>query len=982
VKNAAGASDNKSATVEVDAHPPVGLTYPSSTLLAFVGVPLSAQIPSLSGGDGVQAFSVSPALPAGLALDPSSGVLSGTPTASSTAAVYQISATNSGGSATFNLDLTVDAQPPATFSAGSATIGLGGGTTLAYTVDATVDSITVDNGVQTVPLDTTTVKSGAFPISPSATTTYTLTANLNGGGTYSPAPVTVTVDTTPFAINTFTTTAPQNVVPFGGSATVSWTLTGTPAALTLNGASVLGSLSATVNPIRRKLYTLTGDNGLSAENTSTKTLTVAAQGLDLLAGHYSGPGYKDAQGALAQFNSPFASAADAAGNLYIADSGSHVIRMIDTSGNVTTIAGVVGTTGTTDSSVGTALFNTPRGIAVTPDGQTVYVADYGNHAIRKLAKTGGSWTVSTFAGTIGTYGTNDGVGTAAQFDNPCGLCFDPTGQYLFVADYYQGLIRQIELSTATVITYAGSSFGHLDVSNGYLGSAKFDDPVALCFGTVGGQQAIFVVDYFINCIRAVTYNGPATVKATSSAGMTGSVYSIAGPASGVTSGTFGYADGTGTAAKFNNPYGIAIDASGNLYVADSFNNCIRKVVVPTLGNGTGVVTTVAGSAAAPGGQDSTTGTLAGFKNPQGATLSGSALVVADSGNGTLRKVDLSGGTYSTSTLAGTARVLGYAEGTLAAAQFNSPVGVASDASGNILVADTANHVIRKVDVNGTTALVAGTPGTSGNSNTAGAVTFKSPQGVAVDKATGVIYVADTGNKALRMIATDGTVSTLVSAGLSGPYGIAVDPSTAGLIWVADSSNKVFPVTISGGVGTLGSAVGSTSGYADGAAGTAKFKLNGFSALAVDASGNVYVADRGNSCIRKLTKASAYAVSTVAGLGSATAPATNYGFLDGGLGANKLNFPQGLDIDAAGNLYVADNANHAIRKIDTSGTVTTLVGANSSLYNANGAPRLVGDTLGALPASLYAPQALTVTPSGDLVVTTNDGLLQVTAPNGQ
>ncbi len=978
------------ADVTVNAHPPTGLSYSPSTVQAHVGVPLTPLSPTVGGGDAVQSFSVTPALPAGISLNTTTGVISGTPTTQTPSATYQISAINSGGSATFNLTLAVGAQPSASLLAGTPTIGLGGGTVLNWTVDASVDSITVDQGVQTTALDTTTVKTGAFPVSPTSTTAYTLTATLGGGGSFSLAPTTITVDATPFAITTFTTDAPQNVVLYGGGANLHWTLTGTPVALTLNGASVFGSLGTTAFPVRRQLYTLAGDNGLSGENTDSKTLTVAAQGLDLLAGHYSGPGYRDAQGANAQFNGPFATAMDAAGNLFVADTSSHVIRMMDTAGNVTTIAGVVGTTGTTDGALGTSLFNTPRGLAVTADGLTLFVADYNNHTIRKLTKSGSAWSTSTLTGNAGSFGANDGVPGLALFDNPSGLCLDSTTnpQYLYVADYYIGLIRQIDVASGsptygTTITYAGSTYGHVDVSNTYLGSAKFDNPAALCFGNVGGQAVIFVMDYYINTLRAVTYNGPATVKATATSGMTGSVYSIAGPAAPTTANTFGYADGTGTAAKFNNPTGLAIDAAGKLYIADSGNNCIRMVAVPTLGNGTGVVTTVAGSTLS-GSQDAATGTSAGFKTPQGALVNGATLVVTDAGNGTLRSVDLSGGTFQTATLAGTPRVQGYVDATGANAKLFAPVGVAVDAAGNAYLADTSNHAIRKITPAGVVTLVAGTPGTSGNVDTAGgSPSFKSPQGIAVDKATGVIYVADTGNKSIRKIATDGTVTTLLATGFTNPYGLVVDPTNAAILWITDGSNKVLPLTISGGTGTLGTAVGSgTAGWADGAAASAKFRFSGFSGITADASGNLYVADRGSSCIRKLTKTSSYAVSTLAGQGTATAPATAYGFIDGALGTNKFNFPQGIDMDASGNLYVSEVGNHSVRKIDSSGTVTTIVGLGSTLKNPNGSPLRLGNTLGALPASLITPLSLALTPAGDLLVVTNDSVLQVTAPNGQ
>jgi DNA-binding beta-propeller fold protein YncE len=145
-----------------------------------------------------------------------------------------------------------------------------------------------------------------------------------------------------------------------------------------------------------------------------------------------------------------------------------------------------------------------------------------------------------------------------------------------------------------------------------------------------------------------------------------------------------------------------------------------------------------------------------------------------------------------------------------------------------------------------------------------------------------------------------------------------------------------------------------------------------------------VADEGNSCIRKIA-ASTYAVTTIAGIGAAqTAPATNFGFVDGALGTNKFYYPMGLALDAAGNLYVADQNNSAIRKIAAAdGTVSTLVGQNfvSATLAPNGVPVLYGASVGAIGggASLYKPFGLAITSDGDLIVATNDGIIQITAP---
>ena len=184
--------------------------------------------------------------------------------------------------------------------------------------------------------------------------------------------------------------------------------------------------------------------------------------------------------------------------------------------------------------------------------------------------------------------------------------------------------------------------------------------------------------------------------------------------------------------------------------------------------------------------------------------------------------------------------------------------------------------------------------------------------------------------------------------------------------------------------------GAQGAFVEGAPATARFKFGSFAGITADASGNLYVADVANNCIRKLTAAAtpAYNVSTIAGMGTtaAPAPATPFGFIDGPLGTNKFYGPQGIDIDANGNLYVSEYTNDSIRKIDTSGTVTTLVNTGTVTYNPNGTPVTLATTPGALPGGLMQPKSLAVLPNADpnkvdLLVVNLDAVLLVTAANG-
>jgi hypothetical protein len=317
-------------------------------------------------------------------------------------------------------------------------------------------------------------------------------------------------------------------------------------------------------------------------------------------------------------------------------------------------------------------------------------------------------------------------------------------------------------------------------------------------------------------------------------------------------GSSGSANGTGRAARFSNAGGIRQDNNGNVYVSDSENYAIRKVTA------TGVVTTVAGI---PGQIGSTDGPVASalFSGVGGVALdSAGNLYVADSGNYTIRKVTTGG---VVSTLAGVAGARGEADGTGSAARFYDPQNLAVDGAGNIYVADGMGDVIRMVTPSGVVTTLAGIPGAAGTSDgTGNAAAFNDPTGINVDGA-GNVYVADYGNDTVRKIAPGGVVTTIAGSPLTpgsadgtgsaarfnGPAGIGVDSS--GNLYVADSGNDTirmvntaaFVTTVSGQPGDADSVDGLTS--------NARFNTCGD--VCVDNSGIVYVADAGNSTIRRI-----------------------------------------------------------------------------------------------------------------------------------
>ena len=312
------------------------------------------------------------------------------------------------------------------------------------------------------------------------------------------------------------------------------------------------------------------------------------------------------------------------------------------------------------------------------------------------------------------------------------------------------------------------------------------------------------------------------------------------------SGAAGFADGTGTAAQFNNPFGVAVDSSGTVYVADLLNNRIRKITPAS------VVTTFAGSGLASFADG--TGTAAQFNNPTGVAVDSSGTVyVADAANHRIRKITPAG---VVTTLAGSTQ--GFADGTGTAAQFNVPYDVAVDSSGTVYVADYNNNRIRKITPAGVVTSLAGSGGLPGSLDGTGTgAQFNAPSGVAVDS-SGMVYVADYANHRIRKITPAGVVTTFAggaqgyldgtstAAQFNSPLGVAVDSS--GTVYVGDYGNqRIRKITPAGVVTTLaGSGV---AGFADGTAAAAQF-YNPVR-VAVDSSGAVYVGDYYNNRIRKI-----------------------------------------------------------------------------------------------------------------------------------
>lgn len=322
-------------------------------------------------------------------------------------------------------------------------------------------------------------------------------------------------------------------------------------------------------------------------------------------------------------------------------------------------------------------------------------------------------------------------------------------------------------------------------------------------------------------------------------------------------GQAGLVDGPGPTAQFNNPYGIARDALGNTYVADAFSHTIRKI------SPTGSVGTIGGTGSY-GYSNSSLGVAAAFNDPEKLVADAAGNVyVADTGNGSIRRIDAVTGAVTTFSGSGQS---GYVDGPAATARFNGPIGLALEpATGNLYVADADNYRIRRVDAAGTSTTLAGSGVRGFLDGPAATARFLEPQGVALD-AQGNLYIADRAAHRIRKLSAAGVVSTYAGSG--------------------------------------------TAGYLDGPAASARF--NSPIGVAVDGAGTVYVMDRDNQRVRRI--AANGQVSTVAGSGQA-------GYADGP--AATAQFNRAYDLCLSGSsLFIADASNNRIRQVANLPLATT------------------------------------------------------------
>ncbi len=709
-----------------------------------------------------------------------------------------------------------------------------------------------------------------------------------------------------------TATSSYDISTIAGSNTASFSGDGSAAtAATLNGPRGVFLDSA------RNVYIADYNNNHIRKITASSGVISSIAGGSVITAGFAGDGGA-ATDAAVRLNIPNSVCVDNLGNLYIADTTNHRIRMVintagtyfgsaRTAGNIYTIAGT-GTAGFADGSATTAaMLSSPRGIWADSTGTNVYIADYGNHLIRKLNGTSVTTVAGTNSGTSSGYSGDGGLSTAASMSNPGGVCKDSFGNFYF-ADTANNCIRQI--TTAGIIS----------TLSGFTLPFALNGPRGIC---VDSSNNLYVANTSGNSILKRTSGG--TVSALSFGALTA-------------------------------PQGVFADNFGNIFVANTGGNNIKMLWGAATTGGSnnyvnGTVYTLASSLSPP---------PLGIWAVGSATPANNRVYFTD---GTRRRffqlASTSNGSISVSTSSPNNAI--------------GIFGIAGTPSDTIYITTTENTVRYFTYTYGTrtpstVTTIAGTgiSGFSGDGASATAAQLSSPYGIFVNGST--VYVADSVNNRIRQFTVGGNISTFAgpnggfsgddspatTAKLNSPSGVYVNGSA---VYVADSgNNRIRQFTVGGPISTIaGNGTATFSG--DGGTATAA-SLNAPSGICVDSAGNVYIADTTNNRIRKIT-ASTGLISTIAGTGAGSFSG------DGSSStAASLNSPNGVFVDSAGNVYIADSGNNRIRKLLSK---LAFSGSGTLSATATGTAYIQGGGTAVLP------------PSNSIdAVEVNNGTLQVSS----
>lgn len=629
-------------------------------------------------------------------------------------------------------------------------------------------------------------------------------------------------------------------------------------------------------------------------------------------------------------------AVDPTGGVYFSTMRDTRVFKVDQPGKIRTIAGIgtKGDSGDNGPAVN-AQFSAPQGLVVDRAGN-LYISDKANHRVRKIDAAG---TIATIAGNGNQGSTGDG-GSAilAQLQNPEGLAIGP-GDDLYIAETVGHRVRKVD-QNGMITTVMGTGKAGFSGDGGPATQAELNVPRGIAVDEAGN---LYIADTGNNRIRKVDAAGKITT--------------IAGNG---TSGDRGDG-GSAVAAELNTPRSVAVDRAGNLYIADSSSHRIRKVDVG------GRISTMAGNGIRGFSGDGGPANRAQLAVPNGVAVDRDGNVyIGDYSSYRVRKVD-PGGTITTVAGAGP----GYPGdgGPATQVYLSVPKSVFRDKNGLLYIAESASHRVRRVDPGGEITTIAGTGigGFSGDGGLAVNAQLNEPFGVTVDP-DGNVYIADTHNHRVRKVTPDGKITTLVgtgasesSAGDNGPAGAADVRYPIGLaiggdrsLYVAGSSDRIRRIDPAGVITTT-AGTGTRGASGDGGpAGQAQFAAPGH--ICFDRLGNLFIADIRNNRIRRIDQAGT--ITTVAGTGA-------QGFSGDGAPARdaQLNNPEGVAVDDAGNLYIADRGNNRVRKVDPGGRITTIVGT--------GVAGISGDRSSATSAQLDQPTAVSAGADGTVLIADGD-----------
>jgi sugar lactone lactonase YvrE len=626
----------------------------------------------------------------------------------------------------------------------------------------------------------------------------------------------------------------------------------------------------------------------------------------------------------AELDRPVAVALDHSGNTYIADYDNGLVRKVNASGIISTLAGGSG----------------PSGVAVDR-AENVYIAFSGNNLILKVSPTG---TVSTIAGTATSGYNGDGIpATSAKLNYPADVAVDTAGN-IYIADEDNYRVRKVNPS-GIISTVAGNGVYGFSGMGGPAPASSISHPYRVALDKTGNLYIGDVGTYHI--YKVGTADTITSFMGTGAYGFTGD----GGPA---------------TAAQMSYADGLVTDTVGNLYVSDR-NNCRIRVVNAA----TGIVNTMYGTGIGGYSGDGSPAATTELNTPQGLAFDSLGnLFICDYYSNRVREVNTSG---IISTFAGQSGLFG--EGYPAVnAELGFIINLTIDAAGNIYLADIDNHRIRMINAaTGAITTMAGCgisgqqDNFSGDGGPATAAHLYFPNTMAFDRA-GNMYICDQSNERIRMVSASGIISTFAGNGTAGfvdnvpatdaefgnPTGVVVDK--AGNVYISDNNNHcIRKVDASTGIITTVAGNGFAGYSGDGGPAT-NAELNHPYDVAVDGQGNLYISDGDNYCIRMVDTMGN--ISTVAGNGT-------LGFSgDGGPAVDaQMRALWGIKVDSAGDIIIADDDNQRIRLVHTNGIITTIAGNGTAGFSGDGGP--------ALDAGLAYPKGVAFDLAGNLYIADNN-----------